>query len=134
MILLAPDVVLDVLLARAPHAEAAARLLDRAVRGEIEALVAADTVALAWRVADQVADATAARGVVEQLLALVPVAPLDGSVLLAALASPLADPEAALLVATAQAGRATVIASRHAAAFAGGAVPVQAPAALLRPG
>jgi Zn-dependent protease len=134
MILLAPDVVLDVLLARAPHAEAAARLLDRAVRGEVEALVSADTVALAWRVADQVADAAAARGLVEQLLALVPVAPLDGSVLLGALASPIADPDAALLEATAQAGRATVIASRLAGAFAGGTLPVQAPAALLRDG
>ncbi len=134
MILLAPDVVLDVLLARAPHAAAVARLLDRAVRGEIEATLAAGTVALAWQVAARATTPAAARGVVEQLLALVPVTPLDGSVLLDALASPIADADAALQHATAVAAQATAIATRDATAFAGATLPVRAPASLLAGG
>jgi predicted nucleic acid-binding protein len=131
MILLAPDVLLDVVLARHPHAEAAAQLLDRIVRGDLEATVAADTVALVWQVADRAVGTAQARGVVEQLLALVPVTPLTGPALLAALASPVASLEAALLHAVAHEAHASAIVTRDPAPFAGATLAIRAPAQVL---
>ncbi|MCU0625318.1 MAG: hypothetical protein MUF21_02365, partial [Gemmatimonadaceae bacterium] len=109
MILLAPDVLLDVLLARAPHADAAARLLDRIVRGDLEATTSAESVALAWQVAVRAVGAAQARGIIEQLVAIVPVTPLAATALLEATASPIADADAAILHAVAHEAQATAI-------------------------
>lgn len=131
MILLAPDVILDVLLARAPHAEPAARLLDRVVRGDLEATMSAGTAALAWQVAERAVGTQAARGLVEQLLALVPVTPLGGTTLLEALAAPIADADAALLHATAIAATAGTIVTREPRQFEGSTRAIRSPAEVL---
>lgn len=131
MILLAPDVLLDVLLARAPHADAAARLLDRIVRGDLEATTSAESVALAWQVAVRAVGAAQARGIIEQLVAIVPVTPLAATALLEATASPIADADAAILHAVAHEAQATAIITRDVRAFAGATLAVRTPVEAL---
>lgn len=131
MILLAPDVLLDLLLARHPYAEDAARLVDQVARGAIEATVSAETVALVWHVADRAVGTVPARSAIEQLLALVAVTPLTGPALLAALASPVAHRDAALLHAVAHEAHATAIVTRDPAPFAGATLAIRTPAQVL---
>ena len=130
-ILFDTNVVLDVLLDRKPHSESAAALLTHVERRRIEVLLAATTVTTIHYVAAKAVGASRARKLLQGLLSLFEVAPVDGKVLAAAMSLGLPDLEDAVLHEAARHAGATAIVTRDPRGFARSKLPVHAPRELL---
>lgn len=123
--------VLDVLLARGPHVEAAARLFALVDHGVLAGSLCATTVTTVHYLATKACGPARAREHLRQLLELFDVAAVDGAVLADALSSGQVDFEDAVVAAAAQAAGAAVIVTRDRAGFRGAAIPALAPEELL---
>lgn len=107
------NVVLDVLLDRAPHAEAASRLWMAAERGECELIVPAHAVTTIHYLAARHRNPIFANVVVADLLAVFGVAPVDDAVLRRALALAWDDFEDAVVAAAAERVDAAAVVTRN---------------------
>lgn len=96
------NVVLDVLLDRAPFREAAAQLVARVERNELTGVLGATTLTTIYYLVTKASGQETARSAVRDLLGLFQIAVVDRRVLTAAVESPLKDLEDAVLV---EAGR-----------------------------
>lgn len=125
------NVLLDVILDRAPHATASAGALDLVGQGKVEGYVAAHaitTIAYLIQRARGVADA---RKAILHLLAKVRVAPLTDASVRIALEMELGDLEDAVCSASAQEAGCTTIITRNPKHFRKGGPPAVLPEAFL---
>jgi predicted nucleic acid-binding protein len=125
------NVVLDVLLAREPHAAVAARLFALVERGEMQGCLCATTVTTIHYLAVRALGPKAARKHLRQLLSLFEVVPVTSEVVTGALDLGFADFEDAVAHEAARAGGAAAIVTRNAKDFAKASLPVLSPVELL---
>lgn len=120
-------VVLDVLLDRAPHAEAASALWAAGERGRCRLLLPAHAVTTIFYLAEKARDAKFARGVVADLVSIFEVAPVDAAVLRRALALEMADFEDAVAAAAAEGAGAEAVVTRNLDDFEAAPLPAVDP-------
>jgi predicted nucleic acid-binding protein len=125
------NVVLDLLLARPPFADAAAELIARIERGEIEGCLGAGTITTTQYLARKVLGDRRARQAVADLLALFEIVPFTRAVLQEALVLPFAAFEDAVLHEAARFGGADAVVTRNLGDFRAATLPVYSPADLL---
>lgn len=125
------NVVLDVLLDRAGHAEAAAGIWAAAEREQIEALIPAHGFPTVFHLTARRGGVEFARRALGDLLRVFRVAPVDEAVILRALTLPWRDFEHAVGAAAAEAAGCEAIVSRDPSGFPHPPVPVMDPAAAL---
>lgn len=125
------NVVLDVLLARGPHAATAAQLFACVERGEMQGVVCATTVTTIHYLARRAVGPKAAQKHLRQLLSLLAVAPVTGEVVASALDLGFSDFEDAVVHEAARACGAVAIVTRNGQDFAKASLPVLSPAELL---
>ena len=125
------NVVLDVLLAREPHAAVAARLFALVDSERIDGAVCATTVTTVAYVATKAVGGRQAKKLLRQLLDLFAVAGVDRQVLEAALRLDFEDVEDAVFHEAARAWGAAGIVTRNGRDFARASLPVFDPAELL---
>jgi predicted nucleic acid-binding protein len=126
------NVILDVLLARAPHVAPATVLLDRVAAKTIDGLLGATTLTTIHYLAIKAVGARAAQGHIRTLLGLFEVAPVTRAVLTDALDLDLADYEDAVLHEAARHARADAIVTRDPKGFATASLKRYAPDELVR--
>ncbi|MEX1245482.1 MAG: PIN domain-containing protein [Thermoanaerobaculia bacterium] len=122
------NVVLDVLLERKPHADAAALLWAGIEQGLAEGLLSAHAVTTVHYLAGRARGSRFARQAVEDLLTVFRVASVDEKVLRHALALPIRDFEDAVCAACAAMRECDAIVTRDPRGFRGSAVAVIDPA------
>jgi predicted nucleic acid-binding protein len=130
-VVLDTDVVLDLLLDRAPHAEAAAQVFAQIEAGLLTGCVCATTVTTIHYVAEKAVGDATARQLLAQLLRLVEVAPVTRPVVEKALNSAMADFEDAVLAHAAAMSGAEAVITRNGRDFRGGPLRVYSPAQWL---
>lgn len=132
MILLDTDVILDVALDRAPHADASAALLDH-LQGDPAAggFVAWHTLSNLYYLLRPARGGGDVRDFLRSLTEFALVAPTDTADLRSATAFPMADLEDAMQAAAAQACGARYIATRNTKDFERSPVPARTPEELL---
>jgi predicted nucleic acid-binding protein len=123
-ILVDPNLVLDVLFDRHPHADSAAALWAAVEAHEAEGLVPAHSVTTLHYLAARSGGRAFADECVNAVLSVFSVAPVDQAVLRQALAMGWSDFEDAVCVAAAQAAGCHAVATRDAAGFKRGALPI----------
>lgn len=121
------NVVLDLLLNRAPFADAAAAVFTQIESGAATACVCATTITTLHYLAEKAVGDTLARQHIRQLLTLLEVAPVTRSVIDLALNSPLKDFEDAVLAESAHSVGAQAIITRNGRDFQGGPLRVYSP-------
>lgn len=124
------NVVLDVLLERQPHAEAAARLFAFVDAGKIEGAICATTATTISYLAAKSLGAKRGRELVGDLLQLFTVAGVDAAVLQSALEGGFDDFEDAVVYEAARAAGAGAIVTRDRKGFAGAELAVLSPSEL----
>lgn len=125
------NVVLDVLLDRAPHAEASAALWGAVETGEAEGLLAAHCVTTLRSLAARSGGPAFGDRCVADVLSVFSVAPLDAAVLEEALGMGWEDFEDAVCAASATASGCQLIATRDPRGFRRSACPALAPTEAL---
>lgn len=125
------NVVLDVLLAREPHAASAAQLFALVERGEMQGCVCATTVTTIHYLAARAVGPKAAHKHVRQLLSLLDVASVTGEVVTSALDLGFPDFEDAVVHEAARAFSAAAIVTRNAKDFTKASLPILSPVELL---
>lgn len=125
------NVILDVLLDRAPFAEHAAALWAQVEQKRAQGLISAHGVTTLHCLASRHRGPEFAARCVADVLQVFEVAPVTGSVLTEALALGWADFEDAVCAAAARAAGCQVIATRDPRGFRGSVVPAMAPDAAL---
>ena len=125
------NVVLDVLVAREPHAAVAAQLMALADGGAIDGVVSATTVTTIHYIAAKVVGREAAGRHVRDLLKIFDVARVDRDVLVAALDLGFSDYEDAVLHEAGRADAVAAIVTRNGPDFGGATVPIFDPQELL---
>ncbi len=130
-VLLDTNVVLDFLLDRAPFADAAAALWKANEQGRIEVYVSVITPVNIYYIARKLKGATAARRLVESLLAACHICGPDRDLLLSALTLPLKDFEDAVQVVSAQAEALDALVTRDPKDFEGVNFRILSPSACL---
>lgn len=125
------NVVLDVLLARDPHVDDAARLFALVDHKRIDGVVCATTVTTIFYIASKTAGVRVARQQVESLLSLFSVAPVTGLVLSSALKLNFSDFEDAVIHEAAAGAGVNAIVTRNLDDFQRATLPTMAPAELL---
>jgi predicted nucleic acid-binding protein len=125
------NVVLDVLLARPPYADVAARLLSLVDIGKVEGILCATTVTTTHYIAEKTIGADLARKYVGELLTIFDVACVDRQVLLNALDVPFDVFEDAVLHEAARDAGVTAIVTRNSKDFRRATLPVFDPNELL---
>ena len=125
------NVVLDVLLAREPHAEAATRLFSLVDSGRLEASICATTVTTIHYLATKSVGKALAQKHLEVLLEIFDVAGVDRVVLARALKLDFADFEDAVLHEAAAIAGMSAIVTRNGKDFIRATLPVFAPRELL---
>lgn len=130
-VLLDTDVVLDVIMARAPFAEAAAELLDLSEQGVFEAYISGITPLNVFYIARKAKSSTDLRQAIGRLLLTVSVCPLDHSVLTNALALPFSDYEDAVQHAGASASGLDAIVTRNLDDYKNATLPIYSPTDFL---
>jgi len=118
------NVVLDLMLDRAPFAEDAAQLFDQAERGNISAVICGTTVTTIFYIAAKILGARKGKQAVGGLLSLCEVAPVGRAVLEAAIVSDFQDFEDAVLAAAGRIANVDAIVTRNARDFRNAGVPV----------
>lgn len=126
-LLLDVNVVLDFLLDRAPSAGPARELWARAERKRVEAFIPAHGVTTVFYVAARARDARFARRVLQDILTVAAVAPVDGAVLARAFTLPCPDFEDAVCLAAAEAAGCAMLVTRDPAGYRGAALPIVDP-------
>jgi len=121
------NVVLDFLLDRRPFSAAAARLVARVERRQIEGLLGGTTVTTIHYLLVKALGRRQALDAVRQLLALFAIAPVDARTLSLALELPFDDFEDAVLHEAARLAGADRIVTRDSDGFRGARLAVQAP-------
>jgi len=130
-VVLDTNVVLDLLLDRAPHADAAAQVFAQIEAGLLTACVCATTITTIHYVAEKTTGDAAARQHLVQLLQLVEVAPVTRPVVELALTSSMADFEDAVLAYAALQSGAQAVITRNGRDFQGGPLRVYSPSQWL---
>jgi predicted nucleic acid-binding protein len=125
------DVVLDLLLDRQPFSTPAADLFSRVERGEIRDFLCATTVTMIHYLAAKVIGTGRARAEVRRLLTLFDVAPLNRTVLEAALLGAFADFEDAVIYEAARHVDAQALVTRNTRDFKQSVIPIHQPSELL---
>ena len=125
------NVVLDVLLARAPHADVAAQLFNLVDRGRIQGVLCATTITTIHYLATKAAGRRAAKKHIQELMTMFEIAPVDNEVLAQAIEIDLPDYEDAVLHEAARAAGVAGIVTRNAKDFRGAKLPVFSPKELL---
>ena len=125
------NVVLDVLLAREPHAGVTAQLFALVERDEMQGCVCATTVTTIHYLAVRALGAKVAQKHLRQLLSLFGVAPVTGEVVTSALDLGFPDFEDAVVHEAARACGAAAIVTRNAKDFAKASLPILSPVELL---
>jgi len=131
-ILFDTNVVLDLLMDRAPHADLAAELFSRVEEGSVIGCLCATTVTTVFYLAAKTVGNTAAREEVGKLLGLFEVAPVNRQVLQSALALDFDDFEDAVLHEAACHVGADAIVTRNPKDFGKSRVPVYSPAEMAK--
>ena len=126
------NVLLDLGLDRKPDSLITEELLNRISRSATTAFVSWHSIATCHYIMERDIDRATARAFVEQLTALLTVAPVGHQSLLYALSLPMADFEDAMQVAAAHACGADHIVTRNQRDFADSPVPAITPAQALR--
>ncbi len=127
-LLLDLNIVMDVLFERAPHAEAAARVWAAVEGRRAEGLLPAHGFTTIYYLAARHKDAKYARQVLEDLVAVFQVAPVDTVVIRKALGLGWSDFEDAVCAAAAEASACEAIVTRDPSGFPSSPVPVIDPA------
>lgn len=130
-VLLDTNVVLDVLLARAPHGEPAAQLFNLIDRGRLKGALCATTFTTIHYLAAKAAGRQVAKKQVRQLLAMFEVAPVDQLVLSRAVELAFGDFEDAVVHEAARAIGAAAIVTRNGKDFESATIPVFSPIEFL---
>lgn len=130
-ILVDVNVVLDALLRRPPHADAAIKIWTAAESGEVSGHVPAHGVSTLFYLFLRARGPAAARRAVADLLAVFKVAAVDQAVLLRALALAWSDFEDAVCAASAEAAGCDLIVTRDPSGFRNSPVPTVDPATAL---
>jgi predicted nucleic acid-binding protein len=126
-VLLDVNVVLDVLLDRAPFAEASSEVWAAVEHGEAEGLLSAHALTTLHYLNARAVGARMAHETTEALLSVFDVAGVDGAVLNAALALKWADFEDAVTAAAAKRAKCDALVTRNPRDFKGSAVRVLTP-------
>lgn len=121
------NVVLDVLLERAPHVEASAALWAAIEQGEAEGRLAAHCVTTLHYLATRARDRAFGDRCIADVLSVFAVAPVDQNVLAEALALGWGDFEDAVCAAAARASGCSVITTRDPRGFRGSTCPALTP-------
>lgn len=129
--LLDTNILLDVLLARAPHAEVAVRILAAVESGLVTGVISATSVTTVFYLATKAVGVRRAKGHIRTILSLFEVAPVTEVVLSRALDLGFADFEDAVIHEAARAARCTGIVTRDAPGFKRADLPVYSPTELL---
>ncbi len=130
-VLLDTNILLDVMLARIPHAESAVRILAAVESGILTGVVSATSVTTVFYLATKAVGARRAKTHVRTILSLCEVAPITDVVLTRALDAGFADFEDAVIHEAARATRCTGIVTRDAQGFKRADLPVYSPTELL---
>jgi predicted nucleic acid-binding protein len=130
-VLLDTDVLLDVLLARAPFSEAASTLLDMGQQGMFDTYISGISPVNIFYIARKAKSSDELRRALGQLLRTARVCPLDHSILTDALASPISDYEDAVQHACAVAAGLDAIVTRNLADYKNATLPVYSPTDFL---
>ena len=125
------NVLIDFLLDRGPFADAAADLLSRADRGEIQGLACANSFTTIFYLAQKAVGRADARRHVAALLSILEVAPVNRTTLERAANSPSADFEDAVIVEAGRQANAECIVTRNERDFAKSPIPAHSPQALV---
>ncbi len=125
------NVILDVLLAREPQAQVAARLLSLVDQGRLDGVICATTVTTIHYLATRAVGPALARKHVGELLAMFDVACVDREALENALDLGFDDFEDAVLHEAAKAAEAAAIVTRNGKDFVAASLPVFDPQELL---
>lgn len=126
------NVVLDLLIDRAPHAEAAARLFAAVERGIIGGCLGATTLTTIHYLSAKTLGREQARQAVADLLTLFEIAPITRPVLEAALTGNFDDFEDSVIHQAACQSGAQAIVTRNGKDFRGAELPVYAPEEMLK--
>ncbi|HMF56183.1 MAG TPA: PIN domain-containing protein [Pyrinomonadaceae bacterium] len=129
--LLDTDVVLDVVLARAPFAKIAAELLDLNEQGLFEAYISGITPINIFYIARKARTSGDLKQAIRELLLSVRVCPIDHSILATALATPFSDYEDAVQHASAVASQLDAIVTRNLDDYKNATLPVFSPTDFL---
>lgn len=130
-LLIDTNVVLDVVLARAPWDKDATLLLDAIARGDATGFVSSHAVTTVYYLVNKAKSAVVARTAVSDLLDVVDVVALDGNDFRRALAMGLDDYEDAAQAAACLKVGASYLATRNAKDFKGAPVQVHSPTEIL---
>lgn len=126
------NIVLDVLLAREPHAAPATVLFDYVARKDLDGLLGATTLTTIFYLAAKASSPAQARRHVHTLLDLFEIAAVTRPVLAEALEGGFKDYEDAVLHAAARQAAAAAIVTRDPTGFAASKLRIYGPAELLR--
>jgi len=130
-VLIDTDVTLDFLLMRQPFAQEAHEIFKACAQNRLAGYIAAITPVNVFYIARKIIGTDNARALVGDLLTIVSVSPLDGTILVAAQAFPLTDFEDAVQVASAQADGLEAIVTRNNSDYATSPIPALTPVELL---
>ncbi len=125
------NVVLDVLLDRAPYSTASSMVLALSENGRLEGIVCATTVTTLHYLTAKAVGARRARDQIRKLLAILDVAPVNRTVLESALGQGFPDYEDAVITEAARQAGAQCIVTRDLKGFSRSALPVYAPEELI---
>ena len=131
IVLVATDVLIDVVLDRHPFADDAVALLEALERRDASGFVAWHTVSNFYYLVAANRGAVATRRFIDELIRFLDVAPTTTSHLKAACGLPLKDFEDAMQVGAATACAADVIATRNVRAFRNSPIPAMTPAQIV---
>lgn len=130
-ILFDTNLVLDVLLAREPHVDAAARLMSLVDRGIVEGVLCATTITTIHYIGSKAVKRDQVSRQLADLIDVFAVAPVDRPILRAALGADFADFEDAVLHEAAKAAGAHAIVTRNVRDFRAADLPVFEPRELI---
>ena len=125
------DVLLDVLAQRPPFFLLSAQALDCTTRPDIQGFVSGHAVTNIFYILRRQVGSPAARTILSQLLQQLQIAPVNDSVIHAALISPISDFEDAVTSEAAKAIAADIIVTRNQADFIHSTIPALLPAQFL---
>ncbi len=125
------NILLDVILGRAPHVKSSAAALDLVGQGEVEGYVAGHAVTTIAYIVQRERGAAGARRALAHLLSRLRVAPITDSSVRMALTMDLGDLEDAVCAASAQEASCAAIVTRNLQHFRNSEPPAMLPEALL---
>ena len=131
-VLLDTNVILDLLLDRAPFSRSAGELLSAVESGQISGYVCAATITTIHYLATKVVGARKARTEIRKLLSLLEVAPVNRSVLDGAVRSKVADYEDAVICEAARHVGADAVVTRNVRDLRASGIRVYSPVEMLK--